>query len=171
MIKEAYKTGRIRFAARDGSREFISLLACACADGTVIPPALIYQGTSGDLQNTWMEDLQEGEEAFFTSAENGWSSDALGLAWLRRFHQCTHQKSSRRRLLIIDGHSSHVNWGFVSCAEDFRILLLVLPPHTIHQLQPLDVDLFSPLSQAYSSELLKYTHGGQGWVSMIKRMF
>lgn len=80
MTKEAYKTGRIRFATQDGNREFISLLACICADGTTVPPALIYQGVSGDLQDTWIDDLQEGEEAYFTSAENGWSSDALGLA-------------------------------------------------------------------------------------------
>lgn len=171
MTKEAYKSGRIKYAVQDGSREFISLLACACADGTTTPPALIYQGKSGDLQDTWMHDLHEGEEAYFTSAENGWSCDALGLAWLRRFDQNTRHKSSRRRLLIVDGHSSHVNWGFVSCADELRILLLILPPHTTHRLQPLDVGLFSPLSQAYSTELQNYTHGGQGWVSMTKRMF
>lgn len=171
MTKEAYKSGRIRHTQEDGNREFISLLACVCADGTALPPALIYQGKSGDLQNTWMEDLKEGEEAYFTSAENGWSSDALGLAWLRRFDQNTRHKNSRRRLLIVDGHSSHINWGLVSCAEELRILVLILPPHTTHRLQPLDVCLFSPLSTAYSNQLLSYTHGGRGWVSMTKRMF
>ena len=49
MSKEAYKSGRIRYASQDGNREFISLLACVCADGTALPPALIYQGKSGDL--------------------------------------------------------------------------------------------------------------------------
>jgi len=57
MTKEAYKTGRIRFATQDGNREFISLLACICADGTTVPLALIYQGVSGDLQDTWIDDL------------------------------------------------------------------------------------------------------------------
>jgi DDE superfamily endonuclease len=171
MTKEAYKSGRIRFAARDGNREFISLLAYACADGTSIPSALIYQGASGDLQDTWMHDLNKGEEAYFASVANGWSSDAFGLAWLNRFHENTCHKSSRRRLLIVDGHSSHVNWTFVSAAEELRILLLILPPHMTHWLQPLDVGLFSPLSQVYSSEMQEYTHRGQECVSMIKRMF
>jgi len=49
MSKEAYKSGRIRYASQDGNREFISLLACVCADGTALPAALIYQGKSGDL--------------------------------------------------------------------------------------------------------------------------
>jgi len=46
------KDKKIIGASQDGSREFISLLACICADGTAIPPALIYQGTSRDLQDT-----------------------------------------------------------------------------------------------------------------------
>ena len=37
---------------QDGNREFISLLAAICADGTALPPALIYQGESHDLQDT-----------------------------------------------------------------------------------------------------------------------
>jgi hypothetical protein len=49
MTKEAYKRGRIRNTQQDGSREFISLLAYVCADGTATPPALIYQGASNDL--------------------------------------------------------------------------------------------------------------------------
>ena len=49
MTKDAYKQGRIRNSQQDGSREFISLLACVCADGTATPLALIYQGASNDL--------------------------------------------------------------------------------------------------------------------------
>lgn len=171
MTKEAYNSGRIRYFQQDGNREFISLLACVCADGNVLPPALIYQGSSGDLQNTWMEDLQEEDKAYFTSTANGWTSDRLGLAWLRLFDKQTKHKGSRRRLLIVDGHSSHINWGIIQLADALRILILILPPHTTHRLQPLDVGLFSPLSQAYSTRLTAYTHGGLGWVTMTKRMF
>jgi len=44
MTQEAYDQFRIRAAKQDGSREFISLLATICADGTKVAPALIYQG-------------------------------------------------------------------------------------------------------------------------------
>jgi DDE superfamily endonuclease len=173
MTKEAYKRGRIRNAQQDGSREFISLLACVCADGTATPPALIYQGASNDLQTTWLEDLKERDKAYFTASKNGWTNNELGLAWLRRFHEDTQHKSgrSRRRLLILDGHSSHVNMAFISLADSFRILILILPPHSTHRLQPLDVGLFGPLAKAYSKRLDAYTHGGLGWVSMTKRLF
>ena len=153
MTKQAYQTGHVRHVLQDGSREFVSLLACACADGSALPPALIYQGASGDLQDTWLEDLKEEDEAHFASSANGWSSAGFGQAWLRLFDRHTRHKGSRKRLLIVDGHSSHVNWGFVNLADSLQILLLVLPPHTTHRLQPLDVGLFSPLANAYSKEL------------------
>jgi DDE superfamily endonuclease len=171
MTKEAYKQGRIRNAQHDGNREFISLLACICADGTATAPALIYQGTSNDLHNTWIEDLNERDKAYFTASANGWTNNELGLAWLRRFHQDTKHKGSRRRLLILDGHSSHINMAFLSLADSLRILILILPPHTTHRLQPLNVGLFSPLAKAYTKRLDAYIHGWLGWVSMTKRLF
>lgn len=171
MSREEYESGRIQYVQQDGNREFISLLACVCADGSALPPALIYQGTSGDLQNSWVEDLKEEDEALFTSAANGWTSNALGRAWLKRFHKQTRQKGSRWRLLIADGHISHVNLPFVQLADSYRILLIIFPSHTTHRLQPLDVVLFGPLSTAYSKELVKYTETALGWVTMTKRMF
>jgi hypothetical protein len=171
MTKEAYKQGRVRCSQQDGSREFITLLACVCVDGSATPPALIYKGASNDLQSTWIEDLKEGDKAYFTSSTNGWTCNELGLAWLQRFHKDTRHKGSRRRLLILDGHSSHINMAFLSLADSLRILILILPPHSTHRLQPLDVGLFSPLSKAYTKRLDAYTHGGLGWVSMTKRLF
>ena len=159
MTKEAYNSGRVRYVQQDGSREFISLLACVCADGTALPPVLIYQGASNDLQNSWIQDLNEEDKIYFIASENGWNSDALGLVYLRIFDKHTHQKESRRRLLIVDGHSSHVNWAFVTLADTLRILLLIFPPHTTHRLQLLDIGLFSPLVQAYTKRLDAYTLG------------
>jgi len=44
---------------QDGSREFITLLACICADMTALLAALIYQGKSQDLTDTWLNNLEE----------------------------------------------------------------------------------------------------------------
>ena len=43
--------GKLQVAAQDGNRSCITLLACVCADVTSLPLALIYQATSGTLQN------------------------------------------------------------------------------------------------------------------------
>ena len=59
MTKKVYDSGRVMTNAQDDSREFISLLANIYADGIVLPPALIYKGASGDLQDTWLENLNK----------------------------------------------------------------------------------------------------------------
>ena len=83
MSLEALRSGRIQYASEDGSREFISLLACISADGTALPPALIYKGDSLSLQDTWLEDWVSAHKAHFAISPNGWSCNALGLSWLQ----------------------------------------------------------------------------------------
>ena len=43
---------RIQAVKQYGSQEFISLLVSICVDGIALPPALIYKGALGDLQDT-----------------------------------------------------------------------------------------------------------------------
>ena len=173
MTSEALEAGRITFASQDGSREFISLLACISATGVALPPALIYKGDSTTLQSSWIEDWVSEDLAHFAVSTNGWSCNALGLHWLQAiFHRYTIERAGRsRRLLIVDGHSSHVNLQFVELCDKLRILLLILPPHTTHRLQPLDVSLFGPLATFYTNGLNQLASNSLGMVSMTKRAF
>jgi hypothetical protein len=52
ITQEALRLGRITKSKQDGSREFISILACISAIGRWVPPLLIYKGESGDLIST-----------------------------------------------------------------------------------------------------------------------
>jgi DDE superfamily endonuclease len=173
MSLEAYKSGRVRQACQDGSREFITLLACVSAIGKKIPAGLLYKGESYDLRDTWVQDLEDSDDFFFGASSNGWSNDAFGLKWLTQvFDPATRPTSPRtKRLLIVDGHSSHINMAFINKSWDLRIVLLVLPPHSTHRLQPLDVVLFGLLSLAYSNELDNWQAKSLGMVSMKKRHF
>ena len=134
MSLEAFLSGRITQASEDGSREFITLLACINALGIALPPALIYQSDSGTLQDTWVEDWTSDQEAYFAVSSKGRSSDELGFKWLKKvFQRCTKSKAViRRRLLVVDGHSSHINMKFINACDEYHILLLILPPHTTH---------------------------------------
>ena len=49
--------------------------------------------------------------------------------------------------------------------------MTVLPPHSTHRLQPLDVGIFAPLGNAYSSELDKLIQSSCGYSRVTKRMF
>jgi hypothetical protein len=82
---------------QDGSREWITLLATICADGSSLPPALIYKAVSGDLQDSWLKDYDPDEHpCWFASSPNGWTSNELGLSWLQSlFNKETLDKAKR----------------------------------------------------------------------------
>ena len=61
--------------------------------------------------------------------------------------------------------------GFLQWAKEHCIIVHILPPHSTHKLQPLDVGLFNPLATSYQKQLNKLMHNGQGMVSMTKRLF
>jgi hypothetical protein len=74
-------------------------------------------------------------------------------------------------LLIVDGHSSYVNLEFTEFAFLYKILILVLPPHSMYQLQPLGTSLFRPLAIEYHAQLNQWLHKSLGEVQFKKRHF
>jgi hypothetical protein len=76
--------------------------------------------------------------------------------WIRKdFEPATAARNVTRgyRLLILDGHNSHCTYGFCKFAADNRIIIICLPSHTTHALQPCDVACFGPLASAWKSEV------------------
>jgi hypothetical protein len=57
------------------------------------------------------------------------------------------------RLLIFDGHESHITYEFIEYANVHRIICLCLPAHSAHLLQPLDVVIFGRYAAEYSKVL------------------
>lgn len=169
-----YKSRRVRQSIQDGSREWISLIACICADGSAVDPSLIYQSDAGSLQSSWVDEINvNSHRAFITSSTSGWSNNEIGLQWLKQvFDRCTKEKARRQwRLLVLDGHGSHVTMDFINYCDQNKILLAIFPPHATHTLQPLDVCVFKSLSTAYSNELSAYLYRSQGLLPIAKRDF
>jgi hypothetical protein len=75
------------------------------------------------------------------------------------------------RILIADGHSSHLSQEFLDYCLAHKILLCILPPHSTHSLQPLDVVLFLPLLIAYLLELTLHLHCSKGLLPVKKAHF
>jgi hypothetical protein len=143
---------------------------------TSLPPFLIYPSKAGDIQDTWVDEVDpEKHDARFSGTENGWTNHEVGQKWLKDVFDRISKPKARNgrdyRLLITDGHSSHVNMAFLEWCEEHRIIVAVFPPHSTHRLQPLDVSLFSPLSTFYSQELIKHMATTQGLSRLSKRDF
>lgn len=56
-------------------------------------------------------------------------------------------------LLICDGHDSHITGVWIAHCMKNDIILMVLPPHSSHLTQPLDVGVFGPLKRLMASAL------------------
>jgi hypothetical protein len=92
--------------------------------------------------------------AAYTCQEKGWMSHEGFVVWLRHF--IAHVKPSKESpvVLILDGHVSHTkNLEAIELARDSGIVMVSLPPHCTHRLQPLDVSFFGPFKRAYDSAL------------------
>ncbi|KAF1929830.1 transposase, partial [Didymella exigua CBS 183.55] len=133
-----------------GNREWVTTIECVNASGWSIPPFLILAGKLH--QASWYQDLPP--DWTVAVSDNGWTTDELGLDWVKHFNRHTQTRSSgARRLLILDGHSSHATPEFDQYCADNLIITLCMPPHTSHLLQPLDVGCYSPLKVLYGHEV------------------
>jgi hypothetical protein len=58
-------------------------------------------------------------------SNNGWTTNQLGVAWLKHFIKHTgHKRTGAYILLLLDGHGSHATIDFVTLAYDNNIVLL-----------------------------------------------
>jgi hypothetical protein len=172
--RRLYEEGKIEAHIQDGNREWITLLACICADGSTLDPAIIHQSASGSIQDSWLQAFDPSDHrAHFASSPSGWTNNEIGLAWLKQvFNPSTKAKArSSYRLLILDSHGSHLTMDIIEYCHQNKILLMIYPPHSTHTLQPLDVVMFKPLSSAYSSQVAAFMASRQGLTSMSKRDF
>jgi hypothetical protein len=52
-----------------------------CADGSALPPSLIYQAAAGAIQSSWVENIKAEEHLLHvTSSPSGWTNNDIGLA-------------------------------------------------------------------------------------------
>jgi hypothetical protein len=52
FTRKYFASGKLLGAGQDGNREWVTILACICMDGTYLPPSVIYQALSGNIQDT-----------------------------------------------------------------------------------------------------------------------
>jgi hypothetical protein len=73
-------------------------------------------------------------------------------------------------VLLLNGHTSHIDLQISKFCKENGIMLYCLPPHSSHITQPLDVGFFSPLNANWKSAVaaFKVSHFGQ---SLTKEKF
>lgn len=133
-----------------GNRQWVTIIQGICAAGWAIPPFIIFSGKV--LITSWYPGLPH--DWIIETSPNGWTSNELALKWLKHFDAHTKERTvGAYRLLIVDSHESHNSYSFHKYCKEQKIIVLCMPSHSSHLLQPLDVGCFGPLKRAYYTEI------------------
>lgn len=126
----------------------ITAVCAVSATGVYLPPMLIYprQRHSPALES----DGPRG--AIYRCSKNGWITEDLFVDWLEHFADFTKPSENEPILLILDNHSSHISLKAYEFCKKNNIVMLSLPPHGSHRIQPLDVSIYGPFKAAYKQE-------------------
>ena len=140
-----------------GNREWVSLLECISMTGKVLRSWVIFKAVLH--QKAWNDAFPE---AYITTSEKGWTENEI---YLWQIEQCFEKETAvgqkgEYRILCVDRHASHISTAAVEYYIAHKIIILCLPAHTTHLLQPLDVGVFAPLSIAYKSHVQRATRLG-----------
>lgn len=158
---------RQKFQAKPGRQEWVTVVECVCADGSHLPPLVIFKAEN--LSTQWIPADIHGNWRFNCNSK-GWTSNEHGLDWLKRcFDPETDKKANGEyRLLICDGHDSHITAEFVEHCIKNDILLMILPPHSSHLTQPLDVGVFGALKKYMAAEIQPLIQTGIARVQKVE---
>jgi hypothetical protein len=131
-----------------GNREWVTDIETICADGYSLPPCIIFKCKVAMAD--WFKNLPQ--DWRFEVSDNGWTTDGISLRWLQKlFIPSTNSRvRGRFRLLILDGHGSHLTPKFNRICRENDIIPLFIPSHASHLLQPLDFGCFAVIKRAYS---------------------
>jgi hypothetical protein len=130
VLASAHK--RKAYVRSPENREWVSIVECVSATGQKLRPVVIFKGQS--LQTSWFTS-ESVPDWLYTTSENGWTSNSLGVEWLRRvFIPDTAVTRCANRLLMLDGHGSHVSTELIGPAIKRRYTASTyqLIPHTFY---------------------------------------
>ena len=128
-------------------RQYYTVLAAGAADGTRLPPFILYKGVN--LYLRWTRGGPAG--ALFGMSDSGWMEKDNFLQWFKTLFvpAVKHLVSTGPVVLFLDGHHSHMSLELITSAKKENIHLLCLPPHLTHILQPLDVGVYGPVKKTW----------------------
>lgn len=149
MVIVSHSTKHAYEQSGGSGKSFTTNLVCGNAAGEILPPFIIY--SAKNLNPQWT--FGGPSDSAYAVSESGWITKNLFYEWFKVF--VNHTAVSKPALLIMDNHSCHVSIDVIEMAKENQIILLLLPPHTTHCLQPLDTVTFR-YSNSFNSLLFTY---------------
>ncbi|GFO19236.1 LOW QUALITY PROTEIN: tigger transposable element-derived protein 6 [Plakobranchus ocellatus] len=129
--------------------ETITMLGIINAIGNSLPPCLVFPRKQ--FKPHMIFGAPPGTHGF--ANPSGWMTKQLFVECLRHIHRHVRSTPEIKVLVILDNHESHISIEAVDYCRDNGIVLLSLPPHCSHKMQPLDRTIFGPLKMQYNKAI------------------
>ena len=89
----------------------------------------------------------------YTHSTNGWTSNEIGVKWLKQIFLPETDQGSLPRLLLLDGHGSHCSVEFMKICWENNTWPFYLRPYTSYICQPLDLACFAFVKGKYRQQI------------------
>ncbi|XP_072179879.1 uncharacterized protein [Diadema setosum] len=157
------KGAKFVYSLASTTKTNLTTLVAASASGNFCPPFVIYPGQR--VSRNWKPLEGAPESWFYGFSKSGWMNAELFYSWLSNhfYPYLVSQNIHFPVLLLVDGHTSHVDLHVGEFCAEREIILYRLQSHSSHVTQPLDLAVFGPLKKAYKKEetAWKDQHVGQ----------
>lgn len=131
-----------------GERGILVTLALAVsASGVCLPPFYVFPRRK--FNSAFLAAAGDGADG--AANPSGWMSGEQFQEFLKHFARHSRPSVGSPVLLIMDNHESHVNIAGIDFCKENGIIILTLPPHTSHKLQPLDISVFGPIKRYFNA--------------------
>ncbi|XP_029343531.1 uncharacterized protein LOC100569966 isoform X2 [Acyrthosiphon pisum] len=142
-------------------RDNTSVLMACSADGKKGPPLIIFKGKN--IWDRWITQQSEFPDTTYAATSNGWMEREVFVNYFEKsFLKTTNPSPANPILLIYDGHSSHVDLKLVEIARNNNVTIILLPPHSSHLLQPMDLSVFKSIKTVWDQRLCSWNRSHQG---------
>jgi len=145
-LKNPHKT------VASSTKTMYTVQVCCSAIGNFLPLYVVYKGKH--LYDLWCKGGPE--DAVFNCSPSGWMESDQFVEWFEKVFVPAVSELEGGKLLLFDGHNSHISTRVVDIAVQNDIELLCLPAHTSSILQPLDVGVFKTVKGMWRKCLRDY---------------
>ena len=125
----------------------VTMLAAVNAIGNKVPPMFVFPRVH------FKQHMLRGSPSGSIGEANpsGWSNEEIFCKFIDHFISHTQPSLDNPQLLILDNHETHLSILAINKCKIAGVVLLTIPPHTSHKLQPLDRSVYGPFKAYYNN--------------------
>ncbi|XP_041349184.1 uncharacterized protein LOC121368514 [Gigantopelta aegis] len=137
----------------------VTMVGTINASGNSIPPFMVFPRVH--FKDSMLHGAPPG--TIGSAHQTGWMTTENFTVFMEHFIKSTKCSKELPVLLILDNHDTHLSIQTIDLAKDNGVIMLTLPPHCSHKMQPLDISVYGPFKSFYNQAANSFmtNHPGQ----------